>query len=323
MTYLSDREFYQKGFPLTWDNTMRVSFSECPRKWYWFMRGLDYSFTPIYFTWGRAWHAIMLTWHSFKQPDDPMSSEYDEQKLLALQAGFDVWDSETDGPGDGINSRARLQQVFEGYLEVFPYDPFRIIELGGEAGWTYPIHHPESGEPTKYMNAGSLDGIIDWPGYGILVLENKSTSVYLADNYIQQWDFSPQVKNYNWYYKMISGESNGTLVNMVTKNVPGPRSNWSTERATRTIIKHSANELAQHEAKIYYDIMRAKFHWKRWFWPLTDNPINCVGGIGKSPCLFKDLCRIPGDYRDIDLSIYKNISPRKGDWTPWARQGDV
>jgi hypothetical protein len=63
----------------------------------------------------------------------------------------------------------------------------------------------------------------------------------------------------------------------------------------------------------------------RYCWPKTKNAIECVGGIGKSPCQFRRIClsdQDPWEMSDEQL-LGQDLKMRDGLWEPWKRGGGV
>lgn len=299
---------------------MRVQAATCPRKLYYFLRNFDYPSDqrPAYFVWGAAWEEILATWYS--APDaiqDPKSAAYQTQAYLALQMGLEVWD-EVNPVESKLNKRGSLEPIWNAYLETYPVEPWRLVERGAEAGWTYPL------AGTPYYLGGALDGIVDYPGQGLLVLENKTDSGYLSEGYCASWHFSPQVTGYIWYVSQVLGfgACKGALLNLVTKNLPGPRSNWTTPRFKRVIVQKTRHELEQFERFAAFQITRfQKDHWNEWWWPQTLQKDLCTGGVGLSPCLFQKLCSAKLDPREVEVSDFPFLGERSEPWQPWLRSG--
>jgi hypothetical protein len=314
---MNDQELRSSPFPDTWDNTMRQMAASCPRKLYFFLRGFDYASRPAYFVWGSAWEEIMATWYSRAHLLEHRSPEWAEHVLLSLNEGLRFWD-ETGVEDRTINKRSSFEPIFMSYLEHYPIEEWSLVEEGAEAGWTYPLLG------TDWFLGGSLDGYIEWPSYGMLALENKTDGGYLTDNYVSSWSFSGQVTGYIWYLTKILGEQNvfGCLMNMVTKNVPGPRSRWTTPRFKRSLEKRSPIQLAEFEEQWAFEIHRFKRDfWDRWYWPMAVSKDECAGGTGKAPCLFKAICSSDSKPTEALPSIYPGIVEREGRWEPWNRSG--
>ena len=314
----TDTELRSAPFPDTFDNTMRVMAATCPRKFYWFLRGYDYSETPAYFTWGKAWHEILRIWYSSTEDHDgdPNSPEFWNTVAKAVAAGQEMWDSE-GGIDYRLNNRAALLAIFKAYVEQYPREPWKMVAEGDERGWVWPV------EGTPYYLAGSIDLYVEWPGYGFMPLENKSAGGYLSDSYVQQWDFSTQVSGYTWYATQLHGEDCfGTLVNMATKNIPGPRANWTTARFQRSLQRRSPFQLEEYIEDFLWDIENLQRCWDQWRWPKTSDVVNCAGGTGKAPCLFRPLCNLDQHFTQTDPLMFRGISLREEEWKPWERIGD-
>jgi hypothetical protein len=316
---MNDTELQESPFPVTWDNTMRQLAVSCPRKLYFFLRGFDYPATtrPAFFAWGSAWEEILATWYSGGPAiTEPGTAAYQTQAYLALQMGLELWDSAAI-EDKGVNKRASLEPIWRSYLETYPVEPWTLVEGGAEAGWTFPL------AGTPYYLGGSLDGFIDFPPYGKMILENKTDGGYLSDNYVESWSFSPQILGYIWYGRKILGaDVYGALVNLATKNLPGPRSKWTTPRFKRSIVRPSDQRLAEFEEHAAWHIDKIKRdHWDAWYWPQSLDKNQCCGGIGLSPCLFKPLCVSGLPLNALNVLDFPTISERSGPWQPWLRSG--
>jgi hypothetical protein len=295
-------------FPKTWDNSMRSMGKDCSRKLYFFLNGFEPKTSKAYFVWGSAFHLMMDKWYS----------STDDSKTKVLEAigegGAYFDDNITEESPD--NTRDGLITAFRYYIERYETDPFKMVQGASEQGFQWPLLG------TDYFYAGSMDGYIHWEPYGFLVLEHKTTSEYLSDSFIGQWEFSPQVTGYHWYLSKLHENTYGVLVNMITKKVPGPRSNWSTPRVARTLVRKTEADLIEFETDVIRDINGFKTCYDTGIWPKTTNPRNCVGGPGRGACPFKQICLSQVDYHKVDISIYENLKIRDEDWRPWRRGND-
>ena len=169
---------------------------------------------------------------------------------------------------------------------------------------------------------GSLDAYLEWPGYGLLVLENKTTGSYLTDNYIDSWSFSSQVTQYIWYLTQLQGkEIFGCLMNMACKRIPKKKT--PDALFARDLQKRSPFQLEEFEEEVFAQIKDIEKEWNRWLWPRTRNHVECAGGIGKSPCLFRPLCKAQTKPWDLeDPTSFEGIVWREGPWEPWKRKGE-
>ncbi len=294
-------------FPLTWDNSMRSLGKSCARKLYFFLKGYETKSSKSYLVWGSAWHKIMDTWYK--------STEQSEQKFIdSLKEGINYYDDNIgEQEPSRLDTRDNLVTAFRYYVERYEADPFKLVEGASEQGFQWPL------QGTDYFYAGSMDGYIEWNPYGFLVLEHKTTSEYLSDSFIGQWEFSPQVTGYHWYLSKIHEDVYGVLVNMITKQIPSAKSNWTTPRVHRVLVRKTEEQLQEFEDAVIRDINYFKSCYDNEIWDKTTDARNCVGGPGKSACPFKRICATPIDFRNVDLSIYDHLCMREEKWAPWKR----
>ena len=307
----TDKELRSGGPPSTYDWTMRSTFRSCPRKLYFFLRGLDYANTPPYFTFGKAWQATLDQWYDPQVGEDWLPDSIVQHYLRALEGGRKVW-AEDGVEGFTPNDCATMELLFQHYVSTYPLEPFKVI--GTEKGWEWPFRD------TPYYLGGSLDGYIEWSPYGVLVMENKTTGLYLGDQFLKQWNFSGQVTQYTWYLVQLMGEEIfGCLMNMASKRIPKTKA--PTNLFARDLQKRSPFQLEEFEQGVLLDIQDIEREWDRWAWPKTLNPIECVGGIGRAPCLFQPLCLTEAHPWELDPSTWarEGITSRDGDWCPWKR----
>lgn len=308
---MTNEELRAQGPPEVVDNTMRSVVRDCWRKGYWFFRGADYATTPAYFIFGQAWQLMLVEWYNhqdeMKERRDPAFRE--EVLNSCLQVGTKHWE-ESGTIGVRNDTLDNLHLLFRHYVANFPHDPFKVI--GSESGWEWPI------KGTPYSLGGSLDQYIEWKPYGTLVMENKTTGTYLTDSYIEQWSFSNQVSQYIWYLTQLKGkEVFGCLMNLATKNIPKKKA--PDNLFARNLERRSLFQLEKFIEEILLDIKDIEREWDRWVWPKASNPINCAGGIGRSPCLFRPLCKVDADPWNIDPTQFEGIVWREEKWEPWKR----
>lgn len=295
----TDLELREQGPPKTYDNTILVQAQECMRKLYWFLRGFDYAYTPAYFAFGQAWEVAQDRWFGGQR-------SYDE----AIAAAEAHWNSLGVSEGKDHDTLDNLRELFRRYTEVYPSEPFEII--GAEKGWEWPI------VGTDWFLGGSLDCFVNWDEYGIIAKENKTTGVYLTDQYISQWTYSDQVTGYIWYLTQLKGEEvYGCLMDLAFKRIL--KGTGSTPQFHRSLETRSAQQLNEFVERSCEYIVNVHTAWDRWTWPKTKNPINCVGGIGKSPCLFRGVCLNEAHFTKINPLVYEGIGQREGEWEPWKR----
>lgn len=319
----NDAEMRQMEPPLIWDNTMLCQLHECPRKLYFFLRGFDYDTgkTPLYFIWGRAWHEGLLKWYSLPEAE-PSTPEFLARKMAARMAAIDLWESEgaVDNPKRRNDTKANLIDKLDSYFEEYPYEEWEFVPMGGEVGWVWPL---APGSPFEL--GGAMDGYVNWPGRGLFVLENKSTGEYLHSGYIEQFNFSRQITQYFWYltqlHKGSDEEPYGALVNMATKNKRGPRSKWTTNEFERLLVRKMPYQLDEFVRDVSHELSIFGHYWNDWYWPRhgMKHPATCTGGPGRSPCLYRGICRTPTWLADVNPDNFAGIKLREVAWEPWKR----
>ena len=305
-------------YPTILDNTMRCSFLECPRKLHWWLEGYDYEQTPPYFSFGICWGIIKQVWYS--SGGHRMDFDSPERQALAREAlakGLAHW--QTLGTDNAIkpNDPETLTDLWNCYLETYPSEDIKMI--APEVGFTYPLGVIDGREVNI---GGALDGYVSQEEIGVFALEEKTVGVYLSDGYISSYTYSPQITTYIWQgRKTIGEEFQGALVNMATKRILGPSA--KTPQFARTFQRRSEVELEEFEidfksfVKDFYQAIDEDYFRK------TANPINCVGGVGKSPCLFRGLCASGIPYKDIDPLAFPFIVKKENwTWAPWTRGKD-
>jgi len=307
----------EAGPPRRYDNTLRVNFHQCQRKFYWWkIRQVDYLIRPAYFAWGSAWHLIKGTWYSLPgSKAKPFSPEWKEAALEALVTGLDLWDNSgaTDAKND---TRDNLIRLWKAYVRTYPTESWSLVKGGSEVGWLWPL--PQAGGmASQYFLGGSMDGYIDWPGFGTLPLEEKTTGIWLSDFFMMQWRFSSQITGYFWYAVQLLGDCVGVLINMATKQVV--KCTGTTPQFSSQIESRTEEDLKEFERDWRRDIEAVERSWDRWHWPKTTDTINCTGGIGKSACPYKGLCLSGLEPHLLDPLAFPNLTYREEKWEPWRR----
>lgn len=307
---LTDRQLREGGPPDTYDNTILSMFPSCPRKLYWFLRGADYHSIPVYFTFGKAWQVFLVEWYS-KSLKGLSPEEIYHHGEAAKKAGQIEW--QKDSPIEATsNTLDNFNLLANWYMIEYPSEHWEPLNM--EIGFAWPI------EGTPWFLAGSMDGTINWPPYGKLILENKTTGMYLSDSFVRQYTFSPQITQYIWGLTKYEGEEIfGCLMNIASKRVPKKKP--ASGLFTRTLERRSAYQLEEYERDSRLVIEDIHREWDRWTWPKGRDPLNCAGGIGKSPCLFQGLCLSEAPPEDINPLDFPEIADRQGPWEPWKRKG--
>lgn len=308
---MTDAELRAQGPPTHLDNTLRCQLQNCARKFYWFSRGVKPRDEPVYFTFGRIWGELLNFWYTDKErpSDNSIPHLYSFGVDHCLPKAERMWQDEGT-VGAGVNSWEVMERLFKLYITAYPVEDFNYI--GAEQGWEWPL------EGTPYFLAGALDGYAEWPGYGMIAVEHKTTGVYLGDNYIRQWKFSPQVTIYLWYLEQLLGEPPfGCLMNLATKRLPKTKD--PEMPFARPLERRSPQELAEFVADVKKNFEELESRWESWHWPKTVNPIECAGGIGKAPCTFQPLCLTDSNIEEIEPEHYSELQVTSKKWCPWKR----
>lgn len=313
---MEDYEFRNLEPPKIWDNTMRSMLVQCPRKLYYFLRRFDYAPAemPAYFSFGRAFHQGLLTWHT--TADDPVKPY--ARQLVALAAAKNLWDNEAAIAKPPTDCKENLLAKLESYFDFWgTTEVWKFVPLGGEAGWIWPLG------TTGFELAGAIDGYVNWPERGMFVLEHKTTGGYITEGYRAQWHFATQITGYVWYLHQIlpKEEIFGAMINMITKNRKTERSRWKTPEFDRELVKKTKQDIEIFAEDFYYDLQQFQRYWNDWHWPQTGRTFaaNCTGGPGRSPCLFRAICATPIRPEEVNIKRYPHIIEKAEAWEPWKR----
>lgn len=312
---MRDFELREGGPPDTFDNTLITNYLKCPRAEYWFLRGLDYRRTPSYFVYGRAWGAVMNSWHSAENRGRPLEL----RKVAALLAGKKVWDSEVveifeNRPNDSWEG---LVAMFDYYVESYgEEEQWEQVREGAEVGFRFPI------PGTEIYYAGSLDAYVEWKPYGVMAREDKAPGGYITPSYMAQWSHVSQITGYIWALHQLIEKPFGILMNISSKRSRKDNMlRFSRELQTRSEWRIA--EFMKETVGVADDIRR---QWDRWSWPKYGerNPYSCAGGPGLSPCLYKPLCLQEMEPWTLEetYDMSEQYTWRKEKWSPWERKGE-
>jgi len=313
---MNDQEL-KKSPPVVFDNTMLATWCRCPRLFYWFMRRLDLKVQPAYFAWGRAFGAGINEWHALQG-----KAEHDLRIARMLKAAREEWDK--DLPEEfGDNTLENLENTLILYTMIYGEEENWTMPYGmGELGFKFPLGEI-NGKEIYY--AGSMDAPIEWEGYGLLAREDKTTGGYIntkgVDPELIQYDDASQVTGYAWALRQLTGEvPMGVLMNIVSKKKrKEPELRFS--RYLVSISQWDLDRFIRDTLRIVEDIYR---EWERWDWPLLGrrDPINCVGGKGRTACIYRRLCH--AEMEPWELETFYNFDEAyvwRPKWEPWEREG--
>jgi len=308
---MTDEELKAEGPPKELDNTMRSEWRSCPRRFYWNRRGFTWRGKPAYFAAGIAWHQFIEDYYTLLQAPQVghiMATE------AAIKGAQEVYLKELGDVEPSKNDTfENMEALMRLYASTYTSEPWKLVS--GETGWLWPLD-------SKHLYGGSVDGYIEWPGYGTLAIENKTVGMYLNESYINQWAYSPQITGIIWGLTGFLGqEVFGCLMNMASKVMRGPKSKAQTPQFTRRLEKRSKARLDEFRLEVLRDFEDIEREYDRWVWPMTTNPIECAGGVGRKPCLYKEICLLPIPFQEIDPLEYSYIIMSEEKWQPWKREG--
>lgn len=318
---ISERELRTKGPPKIFDNTLRTTFKQCNRKFYWWkVRKVDYLVRPPYFAWGTAWHEMKGYWITsagFKA--EPYSPQWKKDATIALLVGLNSWDN--SGATDvKLDTRVNLQRLWKVSLATYNTEPYEVIKGGAEVGWLWPLPL-KGGQASSYFLGGSMDGVINWEGYGYMPLEIKTTGIWLSDKYLLQWNFSSQITGYIWYVQQLLGTEKvyGAYLDIATKQDVAAAKAPTTPQFSRPLQTRSDDDLKEFENDWRMDIELIERAYDKWHFPKTTDIVNCTGGIGKSRCLYAGLCLSGIRKGLVDPLAFPGLTYRDEQWRPWER----
>ena len=318
---VSESTLRKAGPPRILDNTMRTTFKQCMRKFYWsLIRKVDYLVRPSYFSWGSAWHDMKGSWLTSKGiKEEPYSEQWKHDATMALLIGLNTWDN--SGSMDvKLDTRANLERLWKITVKSYPNELFSVIKGGAEVGWVWPLPL-RGGQASYYFLGGSMDAIIYWEGFGYMPLEVKTTGIWLSDSFLLQWSFSSQITQYIWYVNQLLGSEQvyGAYLDITTKQNPAAAKAATTPQFSRPMQTRTEDDLKEFENDWRMDLELLERAYDKWHFPKTVDIINCTGGVGKSACPYKGFCLSGLKKGEIDPLVFPNLTYRKEMWEPWKR----
>ncbi len=318
---ISERELRAEGPPKKWDNTLRTTYKQCARKFYWWkIRKVDYLVKPSYFSWGTAWHEIKGYWLTSKGiKAEIYSPQWKEDATMALMVGLNSWDN-SGGVDNNLDTRENLSRLWKTTLKSYPSEPYEVIKGGAEVGWLWPLPQ-KGGQTSSYYLGGSMDAIIYWEEFGYLPLEIKTTGMWLSDWYLLQWSFSSQITQYIWYVTQLLGteKTYGAYLDITTKQNTHRAKASTTPQFARPMQTRSEDQLKEFENDWRGDIELIEKSYDKWHFPKTVDTVNCTGGVGKSRCPYSGLCLSGIRKGLVDPMAFPNLTYRSHEWKPWER----
>jgi len=307
---LTDQELRAQPPPRVFDFTQFDIFKDCKRKYYLFLRRVGVPVEPAYFTAGRAWGVGLGKWYLSPSPAPQ------DRLMDAKAAMLQVYEESGNLNIIGSRSILNLCNLLELYTIQYPVEPFQV--LGMEIGFKFPLPQTE-----EYYLAGSLDGYLEWPGYGMCVMEAKTTAGYLTAEFGTQWRLSKQPTMYLWALSQLlpTDQIFGCLMNYASLYIPvKPNPNRKSSQFSRNMEQRSPQVLKVFERECRLLIEDIELEWKRWEWPMTGR--FCSGGYGLKPCEYRTLCIANEAAAPDQIQVPAGVYVEREVWQPWERFGN-
>lgn len=274
-------------FPLVWDNTMRSTFVECPRKFLW---EYAHHFKPrnesIHLHAGKAWASALETTRMAYYGDGISPKEAQAmglQKLIEEYGDFPC-------PPQVAKSLDRMIEAFSYYwaafpLETDPVQPYRgkngqpMIEFDFALPLSDSLLHPETGEPIIY--SGRADMIATYAG-AVSIYDDKTTS-QLGDSWAKQWNRRSQFTGYAWAARAFGIPATQIVIRGIA--------------ILKTMVKHAEaitvrtpHHVAEWHNQVVRDITRAKQCWEEGYFDVNlSEACSSFGGcLFQQPCMSND-----------------------------------
>lgn len=263
------------------DSTMLSDFRNCQRYFYWrHIRQYESIDIKLPLVYGIAIHAMLAEW-------------YRTHDLRSALAAFDQsWIKHGEPEGDQKRNPQRAAELMNAYRNFYPQEPFKVVDI--EVRGALPLD--------EIMLVVIIDLVADYPGYGLLPMDHKTTS-YFNDKWWRGKTLRWQYSAYLWTMRQLFGKNcnslyvNGILVDKsrcLFERQPTSRNDWELEQWVRQ-VKH-----------LYKEIQLCK---EMDEWPQQEDYCD----RWPETCQFHPLCTQVGvDYRKIE----PGGSYKKSVWDP-------
>ena len=198
---LSPTHFPRKDFPLVWDNTMRIAFVECPRKFFYaYYHGYQPARLSVHLHAGAAFakgvEAVRKAYYGEGVTADTALS----RGVAALILAYGDFD-----PGNSVKTCERMVGALGYYFARYPLasDNFRpLITSNGPAvefNFALPIDvkHPQTGEPIIYCGRFDMLATLFGEENNLHVTDEKTTT-QLGPTWPKKWELRSQFIGYTW-----------------------------------------------------------------------------------------------------------------------------
>jgi len=289
--------------PKTLDPSMGSTIDECLRKTYYrYILGITPLHEPDYFVSGRAWDAMLGAWAT-----EGTTAERYTRALAAMQDVYDRCNCNFFKP---VRTPENLTALFTKYVEWEKEEPPYTI-LASNVGFQFPYK--------DFFLGGEMDRYLEWPPYGVVVDENKTTTIIPESkgwpNYEEGFilgRYANQVTHYLWSVMQVSENVWGTRVLVACLDIP------KRESTIRTLFQPIWIRRTQAQILDYLDLCELRMRklrdaWSRKCWPKEGQ--QCTGSWGFSACEYVPLCKLPIPLKQIEIptNLYLIGEP----WAPW------
>lgn len=298
-----DKQSREYGWHNTIDPSIGGIVDECARKFYYrYIRGITPLKEPDYFVSGRAWDAARGAWEA--NIEDPK---------VAFQAATDainrVYDTCNCDFFKDNRTRENLIALLTRFVLSHGDPPYKTI--GSNIGFKFPYK--------DFYLGGELDQYMDWPPYGVVVGEEKTTTVIPGskgwpsyENQFTLGRYSNQQVHYQWATLQVSENLWGTRILVACLDIP---KRASTER---TLFQPIWKQVVRQEMLDYLTLCEERHEkilrcWDKWRWPKEGQ--HCTGPWGSFPCEYQLLCKLPVALHQLEIpsNLFKVGEP----WAPW------
>lgn len=274
-------------FPLCWDNTLRSSFVECPRKMYWeYLQHFKPIFPSIHLHAGGAWAAgLEETRRAFYEHG---LSPHQAQSLGLEKLVVTYGDFTPPERGSGaLKSLERLLEAFAYYWSAFPLEtdpaqPYRTADGKPMVEFSFAlpldpdrVRHPVTDEPIIYT--GRADMIATYAG-AVTIYDDKTTTA-LGAQWATSWTRRSQFTGYSWAAREYGIPTSQVLVR-------GIAILKSEIKHGEVITVRTPHHITEWHEQACRDILRAIECWKSGYWDvnLADACSSYGGCIFQQPC---------------------------------------
>jgi len=294
----------------TIDPTMGTTIDECPRKFYLsFILNLTTKYEKDYFVSGRAWDAAR---GEIEKTDRGELLPFGKRWDNAMKVLDEIYENANTQFINPKREKSNIVSLLQLYLKDFPNPPYKV--LASNVGFKFPYK--------DFYLGGELDRYMEWPPYGIVVGEDKTTVIVIGsrnyDNYRAGFtlgQYANQITHYNWAVRQITENVFGTCVLIASLDIP-KRATTIRQQFDQIWIQHSEQKIRD-----YLDLCESRMSKIRWCekegkWPKSGR--QCSGSWGFQACEFKELCLMDLPLDQInEETIPWNLYKQARRWRPW------